>query len=303
MDQTPSPFVSDDGKTVWWKSVKEVWAQSGLYGPDERQVTTQLTVFADGVDSVRPTVNFRGECHWISAKDKQSYSQQFKVMYQEKASCDQEIMREWISTEGANPFKNPISQNSDGKFLIADVHRAQQTDSVKELLKKHKTSLVNIPPGCTSRVQVVDVLINKPFKDEVRSLLEYHLDKNFDQHVEVRQMQASRESLWWVGEACSKVGKMKDSIISYFKKCGLPVALDGSENDEVNIEGLPEYQMPSAFVEDNEHVLDDDDESEKEYEDKGNVENEEKLEILIHSDLPIVTEWYSFENRIKHNKE
>ena len=87
-------------------------------------------------------------------------------MYQEKACCDQEIMKEkeQISTKWANPFKNPICQNSDGKILIADVHRPQQTDSVKELLKKRKTFLANIPPGCTSRVQVVNVLINKRLK-------------------------------------------------------------------------------------------------------------------------------------------
>ena len=213
-------------------------------------------------------------------------------MYQEKAWCDQEIMKEQISTEWANPFKNPIGQNSDGKILIADVHRAQQTDSVKELLKKHKTSLVNVPPGCTSRVQVVDVWINKPFKDELRSLFEDHLDKNLDQYVDGKINASQRRVLMtkWVGEAWSKVGKMKDSIIRSFKKCGLSVALDGSENDEVNIEGLPEYQMPSAFVQDNEYVLDDDDESEKEDEDKGNAVNEKKFEILIHSDLPIVIE-------------
>ena len=48
--------------------------------------------------------------------------------------------------------------------------------------------------------------------------------------------------------------------------------------------------MPSSFVQGNEYVLDDDDKSEKEDEDKGNAENEEEFEILIHSDLPIVTE-------------
>ena len=46
--------------------------------------------------------------------------------------------------------------------------------------------------------------------------------------------------------------------------------------------------MPSAFVQDNEYVLDDDGESEKEDEDKGNVENEKEFEIFIYSDLPIV---------------
>ena len=189
-------------------------------------------------------------------------------------------------------FKNPIGQNSDGKILIANVHRAQQNDSVKELLKKRNTSLDNVPLGCTSRVQVVDVLINKPFKDKVHSLFEDHLDKYLDQYVDGKLNASQRRvpMTKWVGEAWSKVGKTKDSIIRSFKKCGLSVALDGSENDEVNIEGLPEYQMPSAFVQDNEYVLDDDDESEKEDEDKGNAENEEEFEILIHSDLPIVIE-------------
>ena len=97
-----------------------------------------MTVFADGVDRVRPTVIFRGKGLRISAKEKQSYDRRVKVMYQEKAWCDQEIMRKWISTEWENPFKKPIGQNSDVKILIADVHPAQQTNSVKELLKKLK---------------------------------------------------------------------------------------------------------------------------------------------------------------------
>ena len=105
----------------------------------------------------------------MSAKEKQCHDRQVKVMHQKKAWCDQEIMKERIFTKWANPFKNPNGQNSDGKILIADVDRAQQTDSVKELLKKHKIPLVNVPPGCTSRVQVVNVLINKPFEDGVRS--------------------------------------------------------------------------------------------------------------------------------------
>ena len=112
---------------------------------------------------------------------------------------------------------------------------------MKELLKKHKTFLVNVPLGCTSRVQVVYVLINNPFKDEVRSLFEDHLDKNFDQNVDAKINASQRRVLMtkWVGEVWSKVGKKKDSIIHFSKKCSLSVALDGSENDEVNIDGLP----------------------------------------------------------------
>ena len=122
-------------------------------------------------------------------------------------------------------------------------------------------------------------------------MFEDHLDKKLE-IVDGKINESQRRVLLtkWVGEVWSKAGKMKDSIIRSFKKFGLSVALDGNENDEVKIEGLPEYQMPSAFVQDNEYVLDDNDESEKEDEDKGNTENEEEFEILVHSDLPIVME-------------
>ena len=192
-------------------------------------------------------------------------------MYQAQAWCDQEIMKEWFSTKWANPFKNPIGENSDVKILIADVYCAQQTDSVKELLKKQKTFLVNVLQGNTSRVQVVDALISKSFNDEVHSLFGDHVDKNLNQYVDGKINASQRRVVMkkWDGEALPKVGKTEDSIIRSFKKCGLSVALDGSENADVNIEGLPEYQMLSAFVQD------DDDESEKQDQDKGNTENEE----------------------------
>ena len=43
------------------------------------------------------------------------------------------------------------------------MHRAQKTDGVKALLKKKNTELVTVPPGCTSRVQPLDVSFNTPF--------------------------------------------------------------------------------------------------------------------------------------------
>ena len=108
---------------------------------------------------------------------------------------------------------------------------------MKELLKKQKTSLVNVLLGCTSRVQVVDVLINKPLKDEVCSLFEHYLDKNLNQNVDGK-INASQQRVLMtkgVGKALSKVGKMEDSIIRSFMKRGLSVALGGSKNNEVNI--------------------------------------------------------------------
>ena len=168
-DQRPLPFVLDKGRTYDQKGVNEVWTQSGQSGLDKRQATVQLTLFVGGIGRVRATVIFRGKGLQISAKKNKVMMDESRSCIKEKA-CDQEIMKEGNTTEWENPFKNPICQNSDERILISDVHSAQQTNSVKELLKKYKTSLVNVPAGCTSRVQVVNLLISKPFKDEVSSL-------------------------------------------------------------------------------------------------------------------------------------
>ena len=77
-------------------------------------------------------------------------------------------MKAWIDREWGNTFTNPHNRCSSGKILVADVHTAQQTEAVKTALGKYKTELVNVPPGCTSRVQPLDVSVNKPFKEEVK---------------------------------------------------------------------------------------------------------------------------------------
>ena len=92
-------------------------------------------------------------------------------------------MKEWGRDERDNIFTNPPTHGSIGRILVADGHRAQQTDSVKSLLQSKKTVLVNVPPGCTWLVQPLDVAINKPFKNPVKGQFLKHLDENLDDYV------------------------------------------------------------------------------------------------------------------------
>ena len=68
-------------------------------------------------------------------------------------------------------------------MLFADVHPSQQTDDVKVFLSRFKTKLKNIPGGTTSRIQVLDFVINKLFKNNVREQCEVHLDQNLDLYM------------------------------------------------------------------------------------------------------------------------
>ena len=66
------------------------------------------------------------------------------------------------------------TKSSSGKIIFADIRKAQQTYTVKIMLIKHKTTLIDVPFGMTS----LDVSINEPFKNHVRQAFEKHLDKN-----------------------------------------------------------------------------------------------------------------------------
>ena len=59
-----------------------------------------------------------------------------KFCFKKRAWCDEPIMLDWISQQWNNHFIKPPTNGSSGKILIAGVHRAQQTDKVKYILKK-----------------------------------------------------------------------------------------------------------------------------------------------------------------------
>ena len=65
----------------------------------------------------------------------------------------------------------------------------------------------------------------------------------------------------WVANSWSYICSNKDIVKRGFKKCGINVALDGSENSLVNIEGLPDYKVPSIGDLSQEYTLEDSDES------------------------------------------
>ena len=45
----------------------------------------------------------------------------------------------------------------------------------------------------------------------------------------------------WVGKAWAEVGSNCDMVVRSFKKCDISLYLDGSENGEIHIESIEEY--------------------------------------------------------------
>ena len=92
-------------------------------------------------------VIFRGKGLGITKVEKDKWDKRIHVRFQPVAWCNEEIMIDWTRTQWGNYLTNPPTPGSTGKVLIADVHRAQQTENVKTLLARTKTALVNILGG------------------------------------------------------------------------------------------------------------------------------------------------------------
>ena len=139
-------------------------------------------------------------------------------------------MKKWIQEDWNNIFHNSPPPRSSGKILYADMHRAQQTPDLNCWLHKCRTTLINVPGGTTSRVQPIDVSINKPFKNYVHELFK-HSDANLELRVNGKLTAGERHVLTikWVGEAWERVKKQKDCIKHSFKKCSLSSNLAGTK--------------------------------------------------------------------------
>ena len=61
--------------------------------------------------------------------------------------------------------------NNPRSLLVLDSFSAHKTDAVKQRFREKKTDLAVIPGGLTSRLQPLDVLLNKSFKSKVINLL------------------------------------------------------------------------------------------------------------------------------------
>ena len=166
------------------------------------------------------------------------------------------MMKEWTTNEWAYYFTNHPTPGSSGKILVADVHRAQQTANVKKLLQNKSTLLINVPPDCTSQVQPLEVSINKPFKHAIRKQFEKHLSENLLLYTENKLLVSEKRVLTtkWVAEGWGKVLRNKEIIKKSFVKCGISQNLDETEDNDINIEGIPDYKLPQP---DREFEMDD----------------------------------------------
>ena len=116
-------------------------------------------------------------------------------------------------------------------MLVLDAFKGHLSPEVKNELALQNTDLVVIPRGMTSKLQVLDVVVNKPFKDNIRKLYsDWLLNKDHPLTPSGKIKKPSVTLLCeWILASWSTISS--ESIINGFKKCCVSNALDDTEDD------------------------------------------------------------------------
>ena len=83
-----------------------------------------------------------------------------------KGWCNEEEMKYWIS----NVWSERSKLESPQSLLILDSFRGHTVDPIKYEFRRNNTHLAVIPGGLTSKLQPLDVGINKCFKEKVQCI-------------------------------------------------------------------------------------------------------------------------------------
>uniref|UniRef100_A0A8C4RZL7 HTH CENPB-type domain-containing protein n=1 Tax=Erpetoichthys calabaricus TaxID=27687 RepID=A0A8C4RZL7_ERPCA len=132
----------------------------------------------------------------------------------------------WARRSGAGQSKRP-------SLLVWDMFRAHTSEDIKDEARKMATMLAVIPGGLTSMLQPLDVCLNKPFKDRVRSMWQQWMCSGEVKLTKGGNLKKPDIDLVakWVKEAWDSIPA--EMIKKSFLKCGISNAMDGSEDDAI----------------------------------------------------------------------
>ena len=221
-DQTPLSFDMPSFQTLDFKGVKSVPIKTT--GNEKNRFTVMLGAYGDG-KKMPPYVIFKRKSlpkniHWPAG---------MIVKAQENGWMNEELTKDWIKTIWCNDRKDEFRNSR--RLLVLDAFRCHRMPCIKEILAKNKTDLVIIPGGMTGQLQVMDVVCNRPFKQEMRKRWnEWFFSGAPSFTASGNRRKVDLETICkWIQLSWDSVSEA--IIIKGFKKCCLSNAMDGSEDD------------------------------------------------------------------------
>ena len=118
-------------------------------------------------------------------------------------------------------------------LLVMDSFRAHCTEDIQDVLARANSNISFIPGGCSSKLQPLDVSLNKPFKTICRMSFSTFCRSQLSTMGDPtgRLKTASKQQVvQWVEEAHKYQSERPEVVIKSFQVTGISLSLDGSEN-------------------------------------------------------------------------
>lgn len=163
IDEILLPFEYLHGKTYNQQGAKTIRVKETRSGWDKRQATLVLCIFADGISRIPPMIIFHGTGRRLRG-ERERYHNDVLVEFNPTAYMNDKLFEQYI--------RNHLVPVLGGRptLLALDLMGSHKTPSILDLLRQNDVTPSLIPGGCTSRLQPLDVSVNKPFKEVLRDL-------------------------------------------------------------------------------------------------------------------------------------
>ena len=152
---------------------------------------------------------------------------------QEKSWMDEGLMEVLVEEIWLKYVREVSKQlGFDNSLLTFDAFSAHKTDDVQSKLVENKSDILMIPPGCTSKCQLMDVCINKLFKAILRKCWVTYISKIIEQMPattpdDFKLPPPSRPDMVdWVEETYRLISSDKDTVKCSFDVCGITTSDD-----------------------------------------------------------------------------
>jgi hypothetical protein len=207
-DETNVDFSIDATTTLDTLGSQSISVQQAS---SSQRATVMLGVTMAG-EKLAPYVIFKGSSKGTGRVQREFLNPQFfypagmAYAVQHKAWMDEEKMIDWIAK-----VWRPWAATKDGKtYLLLDEFAAHMTTAVREALADCDTEVDFVLGGYTSKLQVMDVGLNRPFKDSIRQEFEAFMVQSESGKPHRRDVAK------WIWEAWESIGY--DPIVNTWNK-------------------------------------------------------------------------------------
>lgn len=229
IDEVPMSFDAPYSRTVDTTGAESVPVSTTVH---ERTGFTVVLACSESGEKLKPMVIFKRK-----TMPKENLPSGVVVHCHNKGWMDRDGMAVW----GEKVWRpRPVSFFDRTSLLIFDSFSAHIDENVRNTFKtEHKTTTTVIPGGLTKKLQLLDILVNRSFKNHVREEWEKWMSEGIHTFTETGKMRSAThaEVCCWVIRAWKAV--KVTAITNRFRKAGITSAPsagedDGSDASEIN---------------------------------------------------------------------